>query len=119
LVLFLSALLLALGFSSSALEWLVMTVAVVGSLVVGLLYGLAWGWKGLLMSIAIAFVYTVAGFVGLIFWLQSQPPTAGFLSGIAGVAVVVVGGISFFLALIGGVVGAVLHRRRSRIREFQ
>ncbi len=103
--------------SSKASEWLVMPAAVIGSLVTGLLYGRAWGWKGLLMSIAIAFVYAVASFIGVIFWLQSQPPAGDFGgligAGLAGIAVVIIGGIALFLALIGGIIGAVLHRRSS------
>jgi hypothetical protein len=63
------------------------------------------------MCITIAFIYAVAAFIGIIFWLQSLPPGADFLTGIAGVGVLIVGGISLFLALIGGVVGAVMHRR--------
>jgi hypothetical protein len=118
LVLLLSALLVGWSISSPALEGLVVPVVIIGSLVAGLLYGRAWGWKGLLMSIVIALVYAVAGFIGVIFYLRSLPPGAGFggfvAGGIAGVGVVIIGGISLFLALISGVVGAVLHRRHKR-----
>jgi H+/gluconate symporter-like permease len=68
--------------------------------------------KGLAMSIAIAFTYTAAGFVGIMF--RPPQPGAGFAAGLVGVGVVLAGGVSLFLSLIGGVVGAVLHRRRSK-----
>jgi CHASE2 domain-containing sensor protein len=88
-----------------------MLVTVVGSLAAGLLYGRAWGWKGLAMPIAIAIVYSAAAFTGIILWLQSRPPIGDLIAGIAGVGVII-GGISLILAIIGGIIGAVLHRRR-------
>jgi hypothetical protein len=39
-----------------------MLVTVLGNLAAGLLYGCAWGWKGLAMSIAIAIIYSAAAF---------------------------------------------------------
>jgi hypothetical protein len=43
----------------------------------------------------------------------SIPPTGDFLAGIAGVGVIIIiGGISLTLAIIGGIIGAILHRRR-------
>ena len=113
LVLLLSALLFAYSISSPVLDdVLAWPVIFLGSLAASLLYGLAWGWKGLAMCIVIAFTYTAAGFVGIMFW--PPQPGAGFLAGLVGVSAVVAGGVSLFLSLIGGVVGAVLHRRRSK-----
>jgi hypothetical protein len=43
-----------------------MLVTVVGSLAADLLYGRAWGWKGLAMPIAIAIIYSAATFTGII-----------------------------------------------------
>jgi hypothetical protein len=91
---------------------------VLGSLAASLLYGLAWGWKGLAMCIVIAFTLTAPGFVVIIL---THPQ---FDSLLAGVGVVFAVGISLFLALIAGVVGAVLrgvvgailHRRHKRPR---
>jgi hypothetical protein len=89
-----------------------MLLTVVGSLSAGLLYGRAWSWKGLAMSIAIAIIYSAAAFTGIIPWLRLRPPTGDFIAGIAGVGVIIIGGISLILALIGGIIGAILHRRR-------
>jgi hypothetical protein len=115
LVLLFSALLFAYSISSPGLDdVLAWPVIFLGSLAASLLYGLAWGWKGLAMCIAIAFTYTAAGFVGIMF--RHPQPGAGFAAGLAGVGVVLAGGISLFLSLIGGVVGAVLHRRHKRPR---
>jgi hypothetical protein len=111
LVLVLSALLLGLSVGGGW-EAVTMLVTVVCSLAAGLLYGRAWGWKGLAMSIAIAIVYSAAAFTGIILWLRSRPPTGDLIAGIAGVGVIVVGGISLTLAIIGGIIGAILHRRR-------
>jgi hypothetical protein len=111
LVLVLSALLLGLSVVGGW-EAVSMLVTVVGSLAAGLLYGRAWGWKGLAMSIAIAIIYSAAAFIGIILWLQSKPPTGSLLAGIAGVGVIIIGGISLILAIIGGIIGAILHRRR-------
>jgi hypothetical protein len=61
----LSALLLGLSVSGGW-EAVTMLVTVVGSLAAGLLYGRAWGWKGLAMSIAIAIIYSAAAFTGII-----------------------------------------------------
>jgi hypothetical protein len=113
LVLLLSALLIGLSISSPALEGLATPVFIIGSLVAGLLYGRAWGWKGLLMSIVIALVYAVASFVSIAFF-RPPSPGAGFLAGLAFIAVFFIAGISFFLALISGLVGAILHRRHKR-----
>jgi hypothetical protein len=113
LVLLFSALLFAYSISSPGLDdVLAWPVIFLGSLAASLLYGLAWGLKGLAMCIAIAFTYTAAGFVGIMF--RPPQPGAGFAAGLAGVGVVLAGGISLFLSLIGGVVGVVLHRRRSK-----
>jgi hypothetical protein len=110
LVLVLTALLL--GFSvSGGWDAVTMLVTVVGSLAAGLLYGRVWGWKGLAMSIAIAIIYSAAAFTGIILWPQTRSPTGDFLAGMAGVGVII-GGISLILALIGGIIGAILHRRR-------
>jgi CHASE2 domain-containing sensor protein len=111
LVLVLSALLLGLSVSGGW-DAVTMLVTVVGSLAAGLLYGRAWGWKGLAMSIAIAIIYSAAAFTGVILWLRSRPPTGNLIAGIAGVGVIIIGGISLILALIGGIIGAILHRRR-------
>jgi len=111
LVLVLSALLLGLSVSGGW-DAVTMLVTVVGSLAAGLLYGRAWGWKGLAMSIAIAIIYSAAAFTGIIIWLRSRPPTGDFIAGIAGVGVIIIGGISLTLAIIGGIIGAVLRRRR-------
>jgi hypothetical protein len=71
------------------------------------------GWKGLAMSIAIAIIYSAAAFTGVILWLRSRPPTGDLIAGIAGVGVVIIiGGISLTLAIIRGIIGAVLRRRR-------
>jgi hypothetical protein len=60
LVLLLSALLFAYSISSPVLDdVLAWPVIFLGSLAASLLYGLAWGWKGLAMSIANVFTYTV------------------------------------------------------------
>jgi ABC-type amino acid transport system permease subunit len=101
LVLLLSALLLV-WLVSNPTTWgdLVMPMVVMGSLATSLLYSLAWGWKGLLMSIAIAFIYAVAAFFGVILWLQSLPPGAGFLAGLAGFGVAIVRGISLILTIV-------------------
>jgi hypothetical protein len=111
LVLVLSALPLGLSVSGGW-DAVTMLVTVVGSLAAGLLYGRAWGWKGLAMSIAIAIIYSAAAFTGIIIWLRSRPPTGDFIAGIAGVGVIIIGGISLTLAIIGGIIGAVLRRRR-------
>jgi hypothetical protein len=116
LVLVLSALLLGLSVSGGR-EAVTMLVTVLGSLAAGLLYGHAWGWKGLAMSIAIAIIYSAAAFTGIILWLRSKPPTGDLIAGaviagIAGVGVLIIGGTSVTLAIIGGIVGAILHRRR-------
>jgi hypothetical protein len=63
------------------------------------------------MSIAIAVIYSAAAFTGIILWLRSRPPTGDFLAGIAGVGVII-GRISLTLAISGGIIGAILHRRR-------
>jgi len=111
LVLLLSALLLVLSVSSGW-DAVTMLVTVLGSLAAGLLYGRVWGWKGLAMSIAIAVIYSAAAFTGIILWLQTRPTTGDFLAGIAGVGVIIIGGVSLTLAIIGGIIGAILHRRR-------
>jgi hypothetical protein len=116
LVLVLSALLLILSVSGGW-DAVTMLVTVVGSLAAGLLYGRAWSWKGLAMSIAIAIIYSAAAFTRIILWLQSKPPTGDLIAGaviagIAGVGVLIIGGTSVILAIIGGIVGAILHRRR-------
>jgi hypothetical protein len=111
LVLVLSALLLILS-GSGGWDAVTMLLTVVGSLSAGLLYGRAWSWKGLAMSIAIAIIYSAAAFTGIILWLRLRPPTGDFIAGIAGVGVIIIGGISLILALIGGIIGAILHRRR-------
>jgi len=111
LVLVLSALLLGLSVSGGW-DAVTMLVTVVGSLAAGLLYGRAWSWKGLAMSIAIAIIYSAAAFTGVILWLQSRPPTGDLIAGIAGVGVIIIGGISLILAIIRGIIGAVLRRRR-------
>jgi hypothetical protein len=65
------------------------------------------------MSIAIAIIYSAAAFAGIILWLRSQPPTGDFLiAGIAGVGVIIIGGIFLTLAIIGGTIGAILRGRR-------
>jgi CHASE2 domain-containing sensor protein len=64
------------------------------------------------MSIAIAIIYSAAAFTGIILWLRSRLPTGNLIAGIAGVGVIMIGGISLILALIGGIIGAVLRRRR-------
>jgi hypothetical protein len=115
LVLVLSALLLILSVGGGW-DAVTMLVTVVGSLAAGLLYGRAWSWKSLAMSIAIAIIYSAAAFTGIILWLQTRPPTGDFLAGIAGVGVIIIGGISLILAIIGGIIGAILHRRR-RIQQ--
>jgi hypothetical protein len=117
LVLLLSALLFAYSIGS-VLEAMLFPAIVLGSLAASLLYGLAWGWKGLAMCIVIAFTLTAPGFVVII------PTAPQFVSLLAGVGVVFAVGISLFLALIAGVVGAVLrgvvgailHRRHKRPR---
>jgi hypothetical protein len=114
LVLVLLALLLGLSVSGG---WEAVLVTVVGSLAAGLLYVRVWGWKGLAMSIAIAIIYSAAAFTGIILWPQSKPPTGDLIAGaviagIAGVGVIIIGGICLVLALIGGIEGAILHRRR-------
>jgi hypothetical protein len=111
LVLVLSALLLGLSVSGGW-DAVTMLVTVVGSLAAGLLYGRVWGWKGLAMSIAIAIIYSAAAFTGIIIWLRSRPPTGDFIAGIAGVGLIIIGGISLTLAIIGGIIGAILYRRR-------
>jgi hypothetical protein len=70
------------------------------------------GWKGLAMSIAIAVIYSAAAFTGVILWLRSRPPTGDLIAGITGVGVIIIGGISLTLAIIRGIIGAVLRRRR-------
>jgi len=65
LVLVLSALLLGLSVGGGW-DAATMLVTVVGSLAAGLLYGRAWGWKGLAMSIAMAIIYSAAAFAGII-----------------------------------------------------
>jgi hypothetical protein len=119
LVLLLSALLFAYSISSPGLDdVLAWPVIFLGSLAASLLYGLAWGWKGLAMCIVIAFTLTAPGFVVII------PTAPQFVSLLAEVGVVFAVGISLFLALIAGVVGAVLrgvvgailHRRHKRPR---
>jgi hypothetical protein len=62
------------------------------------------------MSIAIAVIYSAAAFTGIILWLQTRPPTGDLIAGIAGVGVII-GGIPFILAIIAGIIGAILHRR--------
>jgi hypothetical protein len=111
LVLVLSALLLILSVGGGW-DAVTMLVTVVGSLAAGLLYGRAWSWKGLAMSIAIAIIYSAAAFTGIILWLRSRPPTGDLTAGIAGVGVIIIGGISLILAIIGVIIGAILHRRR-------
>jgi hypothetical protein len=111
LVLVLSALLLVLSVSSGW-DAVTMLMTVVGSLAAGLLYGRAWGWKGLAMSIAIAIIYSAAAFTGIILWLRSRPPIGDLIAGIAGVGVIIIGGISLILAIIRGIIGAVPCRRR-------
>jgi hypothetical protein len=111
LVLVLSALLLILSVGGGW-DAVTMLVTVVGSLATGLLYGRAWSWKGLAMSIAIAIIYSAAAFTGIILWLRSRPPTGDLTAGIAGVGVIIIGGISLILAIIGVIIGAILHRRR-------
>jgi hypothetical protein len=115
LVLVLSALLIGLSVGGGW-DAATMLVTVVGSLAAGLLYGRAWGWKGLAMSIAMAIIYSAAAFAGIILWLRSRPPTGHLIAGIAGVGVIIIGGISLTLAIIGGIIGAILHRRR-RIQQ--
>jgi ABC-type amino acid transport system permease subunit len=70
------------------------------------------GWKGLAMSIAITIIYSAAAFIGIILWLRSRPPTGNLIAGIAGVGVIIIGGTPLILAIIGGIIGAVLRRRR-------
>jgi hypothetical protein len=103
LVLVLSALLLGLSVSGGW-DAVTMLVTVLGSLAAGLLYGHAWVWKGLAMLIAIAIIYSAAAFAGIILWLQTRPPTGDFIAGIAGVGVIIIGGISLTLAIIGGII---------------
>jgi hypothetical protein len=62
------------------------------------------------MSIAIAVIYSAAAFTEI--WLQTRLPTGDLIAGIAGVGVIMIGGISLTLAIIGGIIGAILHRRR-------
>jgi hypothetical protein len=68
------------------------------------------------MSIAIAVIYSAAAFTGIMLWLQTRLPTGDLIAGIAGVGVIMIGGISLILAIIGGIIGAILHRRR-RIQQ--
>jgi hypothetical protein len=118
LVLLLSALLFAYSISNPVLEAMLFPAIVLGSLAASLLYGLAWGWKGLAMWIVIAFTLTAPGFVVIIL---THPQFDSLLAGVGEVFAV---GISPFLALIAGVVGAVmrgvvgaiLHRRHKRPR---
>jgi hypothetical protein len=48
-----------------AVDAVTMLVTVVGSLAAGLLYGCAWGWKGLAMSIAIAIIVNGSYYKGI------------------------------------------------------
>ncbi len=107
LVLLLSAVALAWSITAKADEasWLIMLL---GSFVSGLLYAYAWGWKGVGMSFIIAFTYSVAGFLAVL----QLPASGDLLAGLAFVGVVFLAIISFIVALIGGVIGALLHRRR-------
>jgi hypothetical protein len=60
------------------------------------------------MSIAIDVIYSAAAFTGIMLWPQTRPPTGDLIAGIAGVGVIMVGGISLILATIGGIIGAIL-----------
>jgi CHASE2 domain-containing sensor protein len=64
------------------------------------------------MSIAIAVIYSAAAFTGIMLWPQTRPPTGDLIAWIAGVGVIMIGGISLILAIIGGIIGAVPCRRR-------
>jgi divalent metal cation (Fe/Co/Zn/Cd) transporter len=68
------------------------------------------------MSIAIAVIYSAAAFTGIILWLQTRLPTGDLIAGIAGVGVIMIGGISLILAIIGEIMGAVPCRKR-RMRQ--
>jgi hypothetical protein len=125
LVLLLSALLSAYSIINPVLgDMLLPATLLGGSLAAGLLYALAWGWKGLAMCIAIAFTYTAAGFVVIMIMFR-LPQAQGFGALLGGAAILVLfSGNSLFFSLIGGVVGAVLrgvvgailHRRHKRPR---
>jgi hypothetical protein len=60
---------------------------------------------------SISIIYSAAALTRFIIRLQIRPPIGDLIAGIAGVGVII-GGISLTLAIIGGIIGAVLRRRR-------
>jgi hypothetical protein len=60
---------------------------------------------------SISIIYSEAALTGFIIRLQIRPPIGDLIAGIAGVGVII-GGISLTLAIIRGIIGAVLRRRR-------
>jgi hypothetical protein len=96
-------------------DWLATAALLLGSFASGLLYAYTWGWKGLLMAFVVAFVFGAAGIGAILFLWHPAGASglAGLLAAVAAVAgVVMLGGVSLVSALVGGVIGAVLHRRR-------
>jgi hypothetical protein len=100
---------------STNMDWLATVSLLLGSFLSGLLYAYTWGWKGLLMSFVVAFAFGAAG-IGAILFFWTPSGVSGFpglLAAVAAIAgMVMLGGVSFVSALIGGIFGALLRRRR-------
>ncbi|MEM0381095.1 MAG: hypothetical protein QXQ48_09560 [Nitrososphaerota archaeon] len=99
--------LLAVVYKADPLSWVFILI---GSFIPGLLFGIGYGFKGLLGSLLVGLVYLLVLFA----FIAYTPSSGGgsFLAGLAFIAAFILAGVTFFLALIGGVIGAVVRRLR-------
>jgi hypothetical protein len=111
LILSVSTLLLMAILSPPLFEGLGWPMIFLFSLVAGLGYGLAYGFRGMLMSFVIAIALAVPVFTRATMSLVGGGGGSP-LAGIAFVAVPIVAGASFAASLVGGLVGALIRRAR-------
>ncbi len=91
-------------------------VVLAGGVVSGLLYGMAFRFKGLLLSLLIGVLFGLGAFAGV----AARPYTPGggefgfLLAGLRFVIVPIVGAGGLVTSLIGGVIGALMAGRKAR-----
>ncbi len=100
-----------LTYADNPVGWLVILI---GGFVSGLLYGLAYRFKGLLLSLMIAVLFGLGVFAGI----ATRPYVSGgegLLAGLRFIVVPIAGAAGLITSLIGGIVGALAARRRPRV----